>query len=363
MRKLFFLCLVAFGIGGLLKPPLAAQEVVTPPTGYNSVTIKGSSDTYFSVPLRRDTDDQRLVSSVTSATLARSNANWGLNQWQYSTATGLTYYAQLENGALEGVYYTILSNDTTRLYLDTEGDDLTAHPLGSVTNGAAFSIAPYWRIRDAFAGTNGGTFLEASSRAFVLKDEVLVFPSNLVGTNKSASAAYYYLNTNGWRQRGGNNLYAGDVILEPGSCVIVRRRNSQDLSVNLFGSVLAQRGVVFLRSGTNTVANDERVSLTHPVRMSLDASGLMSNGAFRASASELDPQDRLLVFQPGSGFNPAVSATYYYLTNATQIGWRKVGSPETVDFGTNTFLEPGQGYILRKAPAASDADWLQTPGF
>jgi len=98
---------------------------------------------------------------------------------------------------------------------------------------------------------------------------------------------------------------------------------------------------------------DNVLALPRPNAVSLNASGLIESGAFRASSTPGSRLDELFVFDNTSvAKNKSASATYYYWNGA----WRKVGAG-TTDVGTDAAFQPGTGVILRTGVAATSTFW------
>lgn len=60
----------------------------------------------------------------------------------------------------------------------------------------------------------------------------------------------------------------------------------------------------------------------------------------------------------GLGYNRTPAAVYLYRNGA----WRKVGAAADADFGGVT-LNPGEGFIIRKAATSTDLLWTFLTGF
>ncbi|HTG43830.1 MAG TPA: TIGR02597 family protein, partial [Verrucomicrobiae bacterium] len=148
-----------------------------------------------------------------------------------------------------------------------------------------------------------------------------------------------------------------DVIL-PDMYVWVRHNVASPTEFVASGEVLSAKWRFDVRrSATNKV--DNLFSLPRPVAVSLNASGLIESGAFRASSSTGSRLDELLVFDNTSiAKNKSTSATYYYWNSA----WRKVGSG-TLDFGNDLAIVPGSGIIIRSGAGASSTTWTNEAGY
>jgi len=104
---------------------------------------------------------------------------------------------------------------------------------------------------------------------------------------------------------------------------------------------------------------DNVLAMPRPAGMTLNQSGLVSSGAFRASASPGNRLDELFVFDNTSALkNKSASATYYYWNGA----WRRVGAGST-DVGNDAAFQPGNGVIVRAGTGTSLATWVNAPNY
>jgi uncharacterized protein (TIGR02597 family) len=356
----------------------------TDPVGYYTVNISGSSDNILSLPMVRDAAFAGTVASGAGTVTATGftalaglvSPNWQTapnKQWVYVAVTQpLTYYVEFTSGQLKGLYYKIVDNGSNTLTLDTEGDDLTNHPINgapaALAAGDSFKIRPYWRIRDVFENAGVPT-IEPRPAFNVPKDDILIPDYIAVGINKAASAAFYYLDNgvpaeSGWRSTASPVDDRGDTILRPNEAFILRRRNALPLSITNLGSVQMIRSISFIPGGNGTKGNDTYISINRPASVTLEDSGLRNDtdqslSVIRDSVDPDLPGDRLLAFSPGTGFNRAPTRTYYYLQNA---GWRQF--PNATNDAGGTLLEPGTAYIVRKTTATnSGRDWVNDPNY
>ena len=105
---------------------------------------------------------------------------------------------------------------------------------------------------------------------------------------------------------------------------------------------------------------DNYVSLMQPLPVSLNASGLISGGAFASSPLPGSRTDELLYFDNSvASRNKSATAIYYYWNN----GWRQVGAG-TTDFGSATVFGGGTTAIIRKGTNASGSVvWTNLPNW
>lgn len=345
------------------------------PVGFHVLSIRGASDNVLSVPMERLPVFAGTVQSATATTLtvaaghsqggAPVSPAWNSDQFVFNAAAGQpqTFLVEFASGQLKGVFYKIIGNGSNTLTLETEGDDITAHPpLGGVAASDSLRIRPYSRIRDVFE-VNGVPVIEARPNAFTPRDDILIPSSLSIGMNKAPSLTIYYLEGQGWRAAGQGTTDFSDYPLNPNEGLILRRRNPANLSIMSAGAASVIRAVSFVPGGDGTSPNDSYVSLRHPVPVTLDQSGLRSvdqtNSVIKDSTSDFARQDELLAFDPNAtGFNVAPSITYYYRAGQ---GWKQVGNNVLV--GSSVTLQPATAYIVRKKAQNPGVDWVKDPNF
>ena len=361
-------------VGSFYSTAQAQTTATTDPVGFYTIAVAGASDNLISVPMVRDAVFAGTVAGSVAAASFTVNAgstspNWTASQFVYSAATQpLTYYAEFTSGPLQGLYYRITANTTNSLTLDTEGDDLTLHPLtGNATAalaiGNSLRIRPYWRISEVLQ--NGASpVIEAWPDADTVKDEVLIPNYTAVSQNKAPNLSLHYdTSLAGWRAFGDDSTNYGNYILRPNEAFIIRRRNAAALSITSLGSVLLNRTISFVPGGSATKGNDTFISIARPAAVTLNASGLriadQTKSLITDSPDSDTITDQLLAYTPGTGFNRAPNQTYYYLQGA---GWRKFPDDIT-DVGATVSLSPGTTYIVRKKVNSSGRDWINDPNY
>ena len=278
------------------------------------------------------------VASDTSLTLSDVYAG--------ATASGLS--ASYDHSPKEGSYYTVTANGTNAVTVNLNGDTLSA-----VAAGTTVSLIPYWTLGTAFPASDAGTSYIASTNAITTgrNTQILLPDLATVGVNLANASTYYYYNS-AWRKVGGSlSTSFNDTLLLPSTYFTLRNTGSQT-AFTPAGGVYMNRVTLALDTQASA-AQDNSVSVTRPVNVTLNDLGLISSGAFVPSTNAITTgrKDQLFVFDNTvPGVNKAASATYYYYNNA----WRKVGGSVTTDFGT-TPIPYGTGFIIRKAPNGTGA--------
>lgn len=324
--------------------------------GSTTLVIKGAADTRLSLPYQRPQVDTGTISGVGAKTIKLQGKSWTIDQFSYAAGTQAeTYYGLFVDGPLAGVFYKVLSNSPDTLVLDTEGDDLTAHPLGTIAFGNHFHIIPYWRVADVFGGTDATVLLTPRTSPLFATDDLMLYNNSAPGLNKAPVRTLYFRQGQGWRSVDDPATSSADTIIPPGSIFSIRRRGATDLELVNFGVFHKQRRAVYVADG-GTAGNDQFVSLILPEPVTLTESGL-SNGVVLPSSSPVIRADEVLVWRATTtGFNHAPDTTLYYRQGQ---GWFKVGDSTAI---SDTFtLAPGEAIIVRRKAGSPGADWLQSP--
>jgi uncharacterized protein (TIGR02597 family) len=345
---LFLLCLLAAtGAGAVM-----AQST----GGSTTLVIKGAADSRLSLPYQHPRIDGGSITGVTANQLVVQGKAWTPDQYVRTAAgVGRTCYALFLDGPLQGVFYKILSNNGDTLVLDTEGDNLTAHPLGAIAFGNRVDIIPYWTVADVFGGTESTVILAPRVSPLFPTDDLLLYDNNSQGLNKAPVATIYYRKNQGWRSVAAPGDSSAHTILPPGFVFVVRRRAAAPLELVNYGVYYRQRRAVYVAGG-ETSGNDQFVSLLLPEPMTLAESNL-ANAVVQPSSSPLIRADEVLVWRVAApGFNSAPDTTLYFRPS---VGWLKVG--DNTPISDSFTLAPGEAIIIRKKASSPSADWLQFP--
>lgn len=335
--------------GGQRFYRLNSLEGVTDIAGFMSFLLVGNSDNYVSMPFVRPSAASLLVQSVNANVVTVTpSPGWTANQFVYASGTqSNTYYARFTSGAAEGRIYPIMANDTASVTLNLGDDDLSA-----VAPDDSISIEPYWTFGTVFPNGNG---VNVSPTVGNRNTEVIVPDLTSAGINLSAAKIYFF-NAGIWKQLNFSGNHNDDV-LQPNSFVIVRHNVATNTTLVAAGVVVSSELAIPLRVQTGT-SQDNSIGLPRPLAVSLDASGLISSGAFQSSPLPGTRTDELLTFDNNAVMrNKSASAVYYYWSNA----WREVGFGNA-DVGAN-LLAPGTGFIIRKATNGVTPVWTNSPGF
>jgi len=374
MRHTFqHLVIVTFLAGLSWLGNAQAQTVATDPVGAISLTFKGSSDTFVSLPFHRPVALETQVQSISGNVVTVSAAaNLTASQFAPAVDGQPTNYLQFTTGNRQGMFYTITSNDGTTITLDPNGD---VGLSGNVSSGDTFQVIPYWTLNTLFPngqGVNGSPGTSPSSR-----NSVILFPDNVTpGINLSAASSYYYFNgtTNGgvgWRKVGGSvQTITNDFVLYPDNCYIVRNSIPGDTQSVLVGAVPMTTFATPLSTRGNNTSQDIFIGFAIPSTTTLAGSNLVGSGAFVGSPSTSPSlrNDQLLVFDNTTPtINRSAFATYYYYngTNNGGPGWRQVSGNVSVIHDSDPIFQPGNGFIIRKkaTPTPQPLIWTAVPTY
>ena len=333
----------------------------TPPAGYFAIPIKARSDNHISLPLVQKAAGFGTVSSAGRDRLTISAKNWAPGQFRRRAgADKASYVAEFVTGPLRGISYDILDNNSDTVVLDTQGDDITRHPRGSIGFGDVVRLRPLWTAASVF-GDNESNLQIAPRRNALVSGDAVILPDNTgTGVNKGPAAQLAFIRGSGWRSTTGDRTTdRADFAFVPGQPMNVRRLATEDTSVLTIGHVAGGRQAVYLPDG-GTSGNDISVGLLGTESVTLAQSGLVDSAspqlsAFRSSGSTVFRADELMSYGGGSGFNQTPARSFYHLAGA---GWREVGSSSS-SVGSSVTLEPGRAYLLRKKAGSPGGDWIQ----
>ena len=307
----------------LASTNLAADSVSTDPVGYVTLTIKGTGGasseafTYMGVPVHKPADISAVITGTSEYTVTSSSAAWDIDAYIGS-------YVLITSGAYEGMTSSIVSNTATDL--------TTEHDLTSILEGGeSFSIHAHTTIADVFGATNEAGLGSGSSAGAA--DTVLLQSTTGFDT-------YYYKDSGfiggtGWRSAVDASTPQGETIIPLGAGLIVVRKQSDDLSLVLTGSVFGGDAVTEVKSGYNWK------SASIPVALTLDGMLGAANEAGLVGGSSAGAADNIIV-PTADGL-----ATYYYKDSGFigGTGWRLATDASTPQ-GSTVIAEPGQMFLI-----------------
>lgn len=326
--------------------PAKASE----PAGFIRATFVGNSDTLLSVPFTRAPAALGTVAAVEPDRVQiDSGESWPPNRWVRGGAQTNTYYLHVRTGARAGDWHTIIASDAGSVTLDLAGDS-----LDGLAPGDAVAIVPHWSLGSLFPAGRG---VHASARAGSRTTEIYFPKLDNTDVNPAPASTYYFRNGE-WKMVGTGLQNHNDVVVPPDRFLFVRHNTNAATEAILHGAVLTGPWRLKVsRLATGLV--DNLLALPRPLAVSLNDSGLIESGAFRASATAGSRVDELYVFDNTAAvINKSPVATYYYRFGA----WRKVGAG-LADAGDDEVFQPGSGFFIRTSPADTPARWVNEPSY
>ncbi len=332
--------------GSLSPQDLSGATAVSRIFGAVPVVADGDADTVLSVPLKIPAVFRATVASVSGSTITFSGTpNLTEDQFVYAAGTQPeTYYLFFESGVLAGRVFTITGNSPTSVTLAEEA-------VAAADDAAA--IHPYWTLATLFSSDQG---LASAANAGERPTEVILPAVDSDGVNPAAEAVFY-LRDGAWRKVGA--AFDGtfdDTILHPDRPVVVRMNQEEDATLVLTGEVTMSPLSLPVRARADGL-QDNLLSLSRPLDVTLDESGLAGGGAFETTTDSAQIKDRIILYAGAPGQNRVPTDAYYYFNG----GWRKEGDDPATDHGS-VVIKAGQGLVIRKAEQAGDPVdyWVNT---
>ncbi len=269
--------------------------------------------------------------------------------------------AAVSKSPKEGSTYLVTANATdgngvSTLVLDTNGDDISP-----VAAGTQVSLIPYWTLNTVFPATDANVWYtpSTSTHSGGVQTEILIPGYAQQGVNLTASAFYYYYG-GAWREVGFSEDHGDDVFLPDGYFTV--RNPTAQTQLTVTGAVNMQRLSIPLVTGTSpTTQQDNFVSITRPLPVTLNDLNLIGGGAFTPSVGTHSGSvyDQLLLFDnTTAAINKTAAAFYYYYAGA----WRQEGY--SGDHGGDV-IPAGAAILIRKygAASATTQNWSNPPTY
>ena len=318
-RRVGFTC----GLAGLLAVTLAAlpgraQEAKSRPVGFLVQTIPAGQTRSFSVPFDAAVSSQAgtvgRVTAVGANTLDFAGAHWIPGAFSLAASP---YFVRLTTGAQAGRIFeiTTTANTATRLFLDTDGVDLTTLGLDVGPAGTAFEIIP---------GDTLATFFGSSvvGQDLVVQGAGEANRADLVQLWNGTGWLHYYFNTL-WRRWALDTDTVTDVsrdtvLLRSDRGLLITRRGDTPLDLAVVGRVLGvpQRAMhLRTENGRTFLATMQTADVT------LGALALQTSDRTPGwcAAADSNQADLLTVWSGATWFS------FYY---NDQVGhWQRVGEP------------------------------------
>ncbi len=353
-RSVISMVLCLWAAAGVLA---AVASTTTNPVGYATVALLANSDAIVSVPFQRAAAFVGTVVSVTGNVVNVEGAPaWAADQFVYRAGSQPnSYYASIRSGAKEGRSFAIMANRAASLTL-ASGDDA---PSG-VATGDRLSVIPHWTLGTVFPAASVGVQLAETSASGPEGTRVMVLAIPPTGINPAAAASFV-LSGGAWRAVGQlTGASKDDEVVRPDTYLVVRNPGAARTVVT-GGTVVMHRATLNLTTVANAPA-DNPAAPPRPVPVTLNESGLIAGGAFAPSVSAVQRADVLVVFDNATAALKRPAVDFYINTGGA---WRKLGAPQTQDFGNDVVFGPGKAAFVRKAAgsAASTAVWINAPSY
>lgn len=341
--------------------PLAASAATFTgdPVGYSTTTATDGADTLLGTPLYQATQLEDTISSIAAGVIT---ATADLTGADYATEA---HFALVTSGTDAGQFYTITANTATTITLDLNG---ATGPAAADT----YKVVPYWTLDTLFPA---GAGVGASANPYAPSSVVFTNDLGATGVNLATSASYMYidqatsdsnfLSGAGWYDA--TNPFGGLVggtALSPETYVVIRNLSGADNDVVVSGEVPTDVvGTPVGRIGAS--AQDNKLVNPYPAAMTLNQSGLAAQGVVDPSSNPYAPGDQVFVFGATTSTNPASSAAYMYIDQATSdsnflsgAGWYDATNPFGGLVGDTVSIPAGAAFIVRKENgAAGTTNW------
>jgi len=330
----------------LMVTPLAqAVSVSTSPVGFINLSVKGTDNggmTAIAVPMLPQVLYSGVVSTVVGDTITDDAATWDNDDYAVPDPNGnSSYYVEITNHSDSnqiGTIFEITESSGSGKSLRFEFQD----PTGM--EGASYSIRKYRTIADVFGADNsaglkiGGNTNEA---------DVIYKVSGNTWARYFYQEAPGFLGGNGWRKAGDTHTDMSGVAISPDEGLLVRRKDPDDVSITLPGSIKVNDSRTGIFKGYNLVA------LSYPVDVTLSTLGLDD----LQSGGNTNEADVVYKVSDTGQFER------YFLQEAPGFlggnGWRKAGDTHT---DQSSLVIPAGSSVIINRRSDTPVDWtVSTP--
>jgi uncharacterized protein (TIGR02597 family) len=349
----------------------------TPPVMGMRVDLPAKQNSLVSTPVLRKPVFMGRIKEVESGALVVAGAQWATDIYKPG-ATG-SYYAEFVSGDFTGVVLPITSNTSNKLVVNNSGNSLVSstHSLGAIKTdiynsttlqltqqGDRIVIRPAWDVGKLFGRNDSEVILQkfvsqVEAENLTAGDRILIPNRSLLGFEQMPENELFYVQSQGWRQKGNATGDASGYPLEAGNLWVVSRNAVDDLKLLIPGEVPVNRIATWVPGSSATVGSEVLLSSRLAEPIDLLNSGLwnvnVSKSPMRASASLTARRDELSFFSRLDGdFGWEPSERWVIIGNGN---WQEVGNL------SQSLLEPGAGFRLRLDTSHDGAWWIQTPNY
>jgi uncharacterized protein (TIGR02597 family) len=327
-------------LAALLGTVASAQQAVTDPVGFVSVTVLANSDSMLAVPLNRAAEFKGTISSIAGNVITVSGTpGWTANQFvQALPSQTKTYAVQFASGTKEGMTGSITANTTNTITVSLpSGDDFTG-----VVAGDQLDIMPFWTPSTLFSGTVAVGF---ELQGFVTAS----------GINAGSTEIYTHAGSNTWE----DGINGGDTTHSPlpfGIALLARNNSASNATLSMVGSVPMSASRIRLTAPANT-EQDIAFGFMSPIPEALSAA---PSGSANRLGFPVAIGDQIQGFDnSATGINKGAAEIYVWNGSAWEDGINGGDIDSTVT------LKPGFGYLYRKAPSVGGVNvvWTRLPSY
>ena len=268
------------------------------------------------------------------------------NIYQYNGSNQpTTYYALVTAGTQKGNFFTVVSNTTNTLTIDSEGVKLAAKDV------QAINLLPYWTLSALFPSSQATISFIPTTNTSNVMTTVVISPPTTTGTNQPQSVGpsfYFNASLTNWVSTTNPTVSAADAVIPPGSYVYVQNLGSNTYPLYEFisGSVMTnQFNIYFTASASNSVIS--YFSLPRSTDYQLSKIGFTDLNFTQSPSKSLLARNDVLIIDNGHG---GVGAMYYKYKNQ----WYNTSSDA---LPTNPVLPAGTVFGVKK-PSSQNATSL-----
>jgi uncharacterized protein (TIGR02597 family) len=322
-----------------------------------TIDVLAGSQTYISVPLvPAPTLSTALASDPIINGVSDANLSFADAGFENNSLSG-NHFIRFTSGNREGRWYPITANTSSSLTIDLNGDDLSG-----VAAADAFQVKEFWTLANLLPVGNSAIHESAGNLGFQRETEVLLPDQISEGKNLSPTRIFF-LKSTGWVAAVSGFPVADDVVIAPDSFIIVQHpADKPDTQLVVSGSVDIEPFTVQINTNATT-QQDNYVSVSRPVSMSLGQLSLIGSGAFTASTGNLGFQraDELYLYDNTQVSEKKSPSRVFFVVGSE---WREAvsGFPNVTD---DIIIQPGDAFFIRKKATADGATafWKNIPTY
>jgi uncharacterized protein (TIGR02597 family) len=310
------------------------------------------------VPFTRLPEFTGAISSVSGNVITFSGTPFSVNQYVYNAGANQhkTYFVLIgphaSSNPNEGRFYTITSNTTNTLTVNLNGDSISG--VQSTTQAL---VIPYVTVGFLFPSSDVNVSFIPSPNAISRQTQLFLPNYSGSGINLASSVTYFYSGTTWHTTADTGGDHTDDILIPDG--YFTQRNPGTATNLTSIGAVLTKKQTIPLLTSASH-KSDNFVSMTRPIDVSLNNSGLIASGAFASSPNAIARTDELFVYNNAAiGINKASSATYFY-----SGGLWHTTADTSGDHG-NDLIPAGTGFIIRKGTTGAGATqfWTNAPTY